>query len=86
MLSKLRIGHRLLLLIGVQAALLLAAVLVVVLPLLLLVGIVAVGAIVVVAGLALGRAAIDKLRRAVRGDGRSNVRVIQRTGGSRADE
>jgi hypothetical protein len=61
-------------------ALMLVVLLVVVLPLLLLVGFVAVGAILVLGGLALGRAAVEKVRRRVRGDGRSNVRVIRRSG------
>jgi len=60
--------------------LMLVVLLVVVLPLLLLVGFVAMGAILVVGGLALGRAAVEKVRRRVRGDGRSNVRVIRRSG------
>ncbi|MHC4217782.1 MAG: hypothetical protein ACYSU7_04920 [Planctomycetota bacterium] len=52
--------------------------LVVALPILLLVGLAAVVAIIVVGGLALIRAGAAKLRRLVRGDGRSNVRVIRR--------
>ena len=59
-------------------ALMLVVLLVVVLPLLLLVGFVAMGAILVLGGLALGRAAVENVRRRVRGDGRSNVRVIRR--------
>jgi hypothetical protein len=61
-------------------ALMLVVLLVVVLPLLLLVGFVAMGAILVLGGVALGRAAVEKVRRRVRGDGRSNVRVIRRSG------
>ncbi|MHC4710170.1 MAG: hypothetical protein ACYTA3_07050 [Planctomycetota bacterium] len=61
-------------------ALMLVILLVVVLPLLLLAGFVAMGAILVIGGVALGRAAVEKVRRRVRGDGRSNVRVIRRSG------
>jgi hypothetical protein len=61
-------------------ALMLVVLLVVVLPLLLLMGFVAMGAILVLGGVALGRAAVEKVRRRVRGDGRSNVRVIRRSG------
>ncbi|MHC4901353.1 MAG: hypothetical protein ACYTGD_06800, partial [Planctomycetota bacterium] len=66
-------------------AVMLAVLLVVVLPLLLLVGLVGLGAVVVFGGLALGKAAVERLRRRVRGDGRSNVRVIRRPGGYRGD-
>ncbi|MHC4208080.1 MAG: hypothetical protein ACYTE6_12290 [Planctomycetota bacterium] len=59
---------------------------VVVLPLLLLVGIVALAMTLVFGGLALLKGAVGKVRRLVRGDGRSNVRVIRRTGGYRVDE
>jgi hypothetical protein len=61
-------------------ALMLVVLLLVVLPLLLLMGFVALGAILVLGGVALGRAAVEKVRRRVRGDGRSNVRVIRRSG------
>ncbi|MHC4142471.1 MAG: hypothetical protein ACYSUF_11530 [Planctomycetota bacterium] len=64
----------------IARALMLVVLLVVVLPLLLLVGFVAMGAILVIGGVALGRAAVEKVRRRVRGDGRSNVRVIRRSG------
>jgi hypothetical protein len=47
---------------------------------------VALGAAVVLAGFALLKRAVDRVRRRVRGDGRSNVRVIRRTGGYRVDE
>lgn len=59
---------------------------VVIVPLLLLVGLVALGAVVFLAGLALVKRAVVRMRQRVRGDGRSNVRVIERTGRYRADE
>jgi len=59
---------------------------VVVLPLLLLVGIMALAMTLVFGGLVLLKGAVEKVRRLVRGDGRSNVRVIRRTGGYRDDE
>jgi hypothetical protein len=59
---------------------------VLVLPVLLLVGLVALAMMLVFGGLALLKGAVGKVRRLVRGDGRSNVRVIRRTGGYRADE
>jgi hypothetical protein len=52
---------------------------VVILPLLLLLGIVVLGAAIVLGGLALLKRAADRVRQRVRGDGRSNVRVIRRT-------
>lgn len=66
-------------------AVMLAVLLVVVVPLLLLVGLVALGAIVVFGGIALGKRAVERVRHRVRGDGRSNVRVIRRGGGYRGD-
>jgi hypothetical protein len=52
--------------------------LVVALPVLLLVGLAALAGIIVFAGLALINATAAKVRRLVRGGGRSNVRVIRR--------
>ncbi len=60
--------------------------LVLVLPLLLLVGLAAVAAALVFGGLALLKGTVERVRRRVRGDGRSNVRVIRRPGGHRGDE
>jgi predicted ABC-type exoprotein transport system permease subunit len=62
----------------VARVVLLAIFLIVVVPLLLAVGLIALGAIVVIGGVALLRAGIERLRRRFRGDGRSNVRVIRR--------
>jgi hypothetical protein len=59
---------------------------VVVLPLLLLVGLVALAMTLVFGGLALLKRTVEKVRRLVRGDGRSNVRVIRRTDRYRVDE
>ena len=67
-------------------ALMLVVLLVVVLPLLLLVGLVALAAILVFGGLALCKGTVERVRRRVRGDGRSNVRVIHRTGGHGSDQ
>jgi hypothetical protein len=58
--------------------LLLALLLVVTVPVLLIVGLVALGAIVIIGGVALARVGFARLRARLRGDGRSNVRVIQR--------
>jgi hypothetical protein len=57
---------------------LLALFLFVVVPLLLIVGLIALGAIVLIGALALIRVGLERLRRRVRGDGRSNVRVMRR--------
>jgi hypothetical protein len=57
---------------------LLALFLILIVPLLLIVGLVALGAIVVIGGVALARVGLARLRVWLRGDGRSNVRVIQR--------
>ena len=51
---------------------------VMVLPLLLLVGLAALAAMLVFGGLVLFKGAVERTRRLVRGDGRSNVRVIRR--------
>ena len=67
-------------------ALMLVVLLVVVLPLLLLVGFVALAAILVFGGLALFKRTVERVRQRVRGDGRSNVRVIHRTGGHRSNQ
>jgi hypothetical protein len=63
----------------------LVVLLVVVVPLLLLGGLVGLVAILVFGGLALCRATVEKVRRRLRGDGRSNVRVIRRPGGYQGD-
>ncbi|MHC4612051.1 MAG: hypothetical protein ACYTAU_00540 [Planctomycetota bacterium] len=60
--------------------------LVLVLPIALLVVLAAAAAAVVFGGLALGRGAVERVRRRLRGEGRSNVRVIQRSAGYRVDE
>jgi hypothetical protein len=69
----------------IARALMFAVLLFVVLPLLLLVGLVGLGAVLVLGGLALGKAAVEKVRRRLRGDGRSNVRVIRRPAGPGGD-
>jgi hypothetical protein len=62
-----------------------AVLLIVVVPLLLVVGLVALGAAVFLACVALLKRSYDRLRRRVRGDGRANVRVIRRPGGHHGD-
>jgi hypothetical protein len=69
----------------VVRALMLAILLIVVLPLLLLVGLVGLGAILVLGVLALCKRTVERVRQRLRGDGRSNVRVIRRTGGHGGD-
>ena len=59
-------------------AVLLALFVIVIVPLLLIVGLIALGAIVVIGGFALLKVGLERVRQRLRGDGRENVRVIRR--------